>query len=713
MTRQHTPVQMYRPTHSKTTQGDSLTLDRFAYGTNLERTTGHRERSHASWPPAYDYRLSYLDLANEVPALGAELHTELETLRAMVEAEWRRCHAVTSHAAASMQDAAAIARCLRRIAELLPGEADRRALGLRADLVERGHVDGTLAAVAGIDEDITIVAGKLAAVHGKQAGELPTAFGCVRDTASQTSITAARARLGDVTAYLLGLHEQLRLGEVPAFTATRLFFMAGEGNRHPKHIAYFLPEDEAVERRTFQKMYYFANAHRALIDAVSLPLGRRLLNLGLRLPASAASLGAIPALSALAHQFGRSVLRAGAFAALDAADRWASSTLQETAAGVFGMLVLAELLAPRLGLEPSDVVVHHLTECLRYVDRGLGNYPDSDAMYLQLNYLVMSGALALDGGAPRLTGEPAAVIDGFRSMARVLADTLLAGQVADALTFYRAYGPAGSHALQPLLVTLREEPPKTIDYLQESRISARARESSLPAVPATNLAKDVLRDFYCRPVNDTTLNRYEVWERGGAVGDSVTPSIYCPEYRMHMVLKILSLPRQHERVFSIGCGNAFVESDLQARGLPVQAIDCLEEAVKLAAAKGVDAFTADFHGLAPGHLAGFGVVYADGLIGHLYHPETGLTGFFETMAALKPPPGSWLVLSNDAPADPGAGVTPHGKVPGFWLFSPEYLRDVAQRFGYTVLEAYSFPYERPLSGLRNRTICVARATRGV
>jgi hypothetical protein len=26
-----------------------------------------------------------------------------------------------------------------------------------------------------------------------------------------------------------------------------------------------------------------------------------------------------------------------------------------------------------------------------------------------------------------------------------------------------------------------------------------------------------------------------------------------------------------------------------------------------------------------------------------------------------------------------------------------------------VLEAYSFPYERPLSGLRNRTICVARA----
>jgi hypothetical protein len=179
-----------------------------------------------------------------------------------------------------------------------------------------------------------------------------------------------------------------------------------------------------------------------------------------------------------------------------------------------------------------------------------------------------------------------------------------------------------------------------------------------------------------------------------------------------MVLKVLSLPKPYERVFSIGCGNAFVEADLQARGLPVQAIDCNDEAVVLAASKGVDAFTADYHALAPGHLASFGVVYADGLLGHLYHPDTGLTAFFETLLALKPPPGSWLVLSNDAPAEAGAAVTPHGKVQGFWLFSPEYLRDAAQRFGYTVIESYSFPYERPVSGLRNRTICVARAARG-
>lgn len=672
-----------------------MTPDRFAYGTNLERATSRRGRSDASWPPAYDYRLSYLDLTNEVPALGAGLPAELETLRAAVEAEWKRSHALGGHASAALQDAAAIARCLRRIAELLPGPADRRALGLRADAVERGHDGATLAALAAIDEDITIVAGKLASS--------PTAFGSVRDAASQASVAAARARLGDVTAYLLGLHEQLRLGEVPAFTATRLFFMAGDGDRHPKHVAYLLPDDEGP------KTYYFANTHRALIDVASLPLGRRLLQLGVRLPASAASFGAIPALGVLAQQFGRSVVRADALAALAAADRWAAHVLHETAAGVFGALVLAELLAPRLGLEPSDVVAYHLAECLRYVDRGLGNFPDSDGSYLQLNYLASSGVLTLDGSAPRLTGEPGGVIAGLRSMARVLADTLLAGQVDHALAFYRAYGPAGGHALHPLLVALRDEPPRTIAYRQEPRLAARDRDPAPAAGRSANPARDVLHDFYCRPVGDTALNRYEVWERGGAVGDSVTPSIYCPEYRTHMVLKILSLPRPHDRVFSIGCGNAFVESDLQTRGLPVQAIDCLEEAVVLAAAKGVDAFTADFHALPPGHLASFGVVYADGLLGHLYDPETGLAGFFETLAALKPPPGSWLVMSNDAPAQPDAGVAPHGKVPGFWLFSPEYLRETAQRFGYTVTESYSFPYERPLSGLRNRTVCVARA----
>src|SRR5262245_11466294 len=95
-----------------------------------------------------------------------------------------------------------------------------------------------------------------------------------------------------------------------------------------------------------------------------------------------------------------------------------------------------------------------------------------------------------------------------------------------------------------------------------------------------------IHEFYCRP-NSTCLggplrSRYEIWEKGEAFNDSVTPSTYCADYRAHMVLKIASLSKQQANIFSIGCGNAFVEADLVAEGFHVQAIDCNAEAVELA-----------------------------------------------------------------------------------------------------------------------------------
>jgi len=227
--------------------------------------------------------------------------------------------------------------------------------------------------------------------------------------------------------------------------------------------------------------------------------------------------------------------------------------------------------------------------------------------------------------------------------------------------------------------------------------------------PAAVKQQDALREFYCSPLADGR-NRYEVWEQGEACGDSVTPSTYCPEYRSHMVLKMMWLSKPRGRVFSIGCGNAFIETDLQARGMRVQAIDCNQEAVDLAVGKGVDAFAADYYKLPSGHLAYFDVVYADGLLGHVYRPDTGLDGFFSTLRKLAVPIGSWIVLSNDAPPQPEKPVTPHPSLSGFWLFSREYVREAVERGGYTVVECYSFPYERPVSGLRSRTICFAHLT---
>jgi hypothetical protein len=228
----------------------------------------------------------------------------------------------------------------------------------------------------------------------------------------------------------------------------------------------------------------------------------------------------------------------------------------------------------------------------------------------------------------------------------------------------------------------------------------------------TTAATDEVRDFYCLPrstsAGEPLRSRYEIWEKGEAFKDSVTPSTYCSAYRSHMGLKIRSLTNRNGNVFSIGCGNAFVEADLVAKGLRVQAIDYNHEAVELAVAKGVEAFTSDYWDLQPGCLAAVDTIYADGLLGHLYQPGQGLDAFFGTLETLKPRPGSWMVLSNDAPLQSGSSVAPNESVNGFWLLSRAYLTETLQRFNFVVWESYSFPYERPVSGIRNRTICVAR-----
>lgn len=446
---------------------DDMRTDRFAYLSNVKPANHYRGWRNAFWPAGDDYRVFFLDIIPESPSFDSTLFKDLEALRWAVEANWQHHKAGGAHKR-RMHDPALIAECLRRIAVRLPGENDRLALELRADAVERGYNGDTLLALAGMTEDITIVAGTISTWFGKEMGGLPTAFGCVSDSERQSSIRTGMDHLDDIRTYARSIQASLRIGEVPAFAAARLFFMAGEGNRHPKHIAYFLPEDEGVKYSPFKKTYHFTNTHCALLNAISLPLARRFLNMDKPPAANAMDLYPIPVLGVWAHEVGHFVHREGvSFAELNAADRWASVTLQEMAADVFGTLALAQVLSEVFDFTVADVISYHLAECLRYVDRGLGFFPDSDGMYLQLNYLVSFGAMTVESHVPRLCVDPDVVVAGFRSMARVLADTLLAGDVKRALSFHRSYGPGSSDHLAPLINALREESPKTIEYLQE------------------------------------------------------------------------------------------------------------------------------------------------------------------------------------------------------------------------------------------------------
>ncbi|KXK61534.1 hypothetical protein AWW66_13180 [Micromonospora rosaria] len=439
--------------------------DRFDHAANLTQAGTYRDHRAAHWPPSSTYDLIPVDLAASTPDLGAEFPAALAQLRAAVDAEWSHAkeHGIAERR--RFADPAAVAAAVRRVAGLLPGETDRRAALLRADAVEHGYEEHILKELAGLEEEVTLVAGQVSTWYGKDLRGLPTAFACRRDEQRHADVTRALEFLPDVPPYLTRLHADLRLGELPAFGATELFFMAGEGDLHPKHIAYFLPEDEGVKYSPFKKTYYFTNTHAALVRGVSAPLAAEFLAFDTPFEPDAPRFAAIPTLGVLSHEFGHFVQRpATSFAALNAADRWASVVLQEVAADVFGVLILTEVWAERLGLAPADVLAYYLAECLRYVSRGLGHFPDSDGMYLQLSYLVQVGALAPDGA--RLAGEASVVLAGLRSLARVLADFLLAGEADLALKLYRNHGPANAEVLRPLVNELRARPAGSVEYGQ-------------------------------------------------------------------------------------------------------------------------------------------------------------------------------------------------------------------------------------------------------
>lgn len=446
-----------------------MTGTRFDYAVNLDRAGSYRAHRSAIWPPAERLEVACLDLAATAPDLDDPAVEALARLRDAVDAEWRRTKVDGPPARTRFTDPGPIAAALRQVGEHLPEAVDRRAIALRADAIEGGYDDEILEALADLEEEVAVVAGQIATWYGKQLGGLPTAFACRRDAALQARVQEAAGDTSDVSAYLAALHADLLLGDTPAFLATQLFFMAGEGDLHPKHIAYFLPEDEGVKYSPFKKTYYFANTHRALLTHLSAPLAARYLDIGVTLDPGAERFAAIPTLGVLGHELGHCVHRpATAYKPLNAADRWVSVVLQETAADVFGALILADVWAPRLGIDPADALTYYLSECLRYVNRGLGHFPDSDGMFLQLSYYAQLGALVVeDGPTPRLVSDPPTVLAGLRSLARVLADAFLAGTAEPALALHHAFGPTSTAPLRAFVDEMARRPATSIEYTQE------------------------------------------------------------------------------------------------------------------------------------------------------------------------------------------------------------------------------------------------------
>lgn len=218
---------------------------------------------------------------------------------------------------------------------------------------------------------------------------------------------------------------------------------------------------------------------------------------------------------------------------------------------------------------------------------------------------------------------------------------------------------------------------------------------------------DQLRRFYLDPT-DHGESLFATWERGDARGDSVTPSTYSPRYRQWMYDLLHGfLTDRPGGVISIGSGNAVIESRLVRAGYRVLAVDVLAEAVELARRKGIDAVQADVRRWSP-PAEPWTLVYADGVLGHLYDPVEGLFPILTQLRSWLEPAEGTLVISNDRPRNV-ADVEPAAGVPGFCWLSEEYLRKQAAAAGFHELSCATFGYRRPVSGRRERAVLTVRA----
>ena len=215
-----------------------------------------------------------------------------------------------------------------------------------------------------------------------------------------------------------------------------------------------------------------------------------------------------------------------------------------------------------------------------------------------------------------------------------------------------------------------------------------------------------VRDYYLQD-DDGEPSIFHVWERGAGRGNVTTPSTSSEPYRLWIteLLRGRLAESPNPALLSVGCGNAVVEAGLVAEGHRVLGVDPMEPAVELAKAKGVEVICADALNWTPPP-GPWTVVYADGSLGHLYDPDTGVRPALERFKSWLPDGGT-LVLSVDPPWNGETEVSKHADVRYYFLPEP-YLHRQVEECGFHDVTSTVFVFEKPITGPRDRLVVTAR-----
>jgi hypothetical protein len=436
------------------------------------------------WPIDDQHGVGHVQLDGEPPANAAEVMPLLLQLAAQSDA----MRSLQSADGETLSESAAsvlrgeMAERMRELADLLDADS-AAAVRLRAKSLSGGieHREMTLEiARSGSPPALEIVCGPLCTWRMKTRIGLHSFVAAARDERQQALLNelddSLEQALAPVEAEIgaSGMRVPFKL----PMNVTNLLLSAGEAAGHPKHFAYFMPEDEWVDGLPIeeQRTLYMRNVHLARYSVITIPLAEKLLSGPMRAADVPIADTLMPWIRG--HDHGHNVVVPST-----CYDEWMETlgiepfmALQEAIADVYGFLMtISDAWLGITGVSRLDMCATHMAELLHYLRRGPKYYGDPGAAYVELSFLAENGFVEIDE-AGRVSWNEEDFCRGMAALASALTEsTVGAPDETGSEALLARYGWPTETAAMRTFDAMREElthVPTSIAFYRTSDVAA-------------------------------------------------------------------------------------------------------------------------------------------------------------------------------------------------------------------------------------------------
>lgn len=357
------------------------------------------------WPIEDQHGVGHVRLDGEPPSNAAEamplllkLAAQSEAMRSLQSADGEE---LCADAASVLRGE--MAEAMRELAELVDPES-AEIIRLRAKGLSGGieHREMTLEiARSGPPPALEVVCGPLCTWRMKTRVGLHSFLVAARDEAQQELLDRLDDSLEDALREVeaeIGAEGMYVPFKLP-MNVTNLLLSAGECAGHPKHFAYFMPEDEWVDGLPLseQRTLYMRNVHLARYETITIPLAEELLDGPMRAADVPIETTLMPWIRG--HDHGHNVIVPST-----SYDEWMETlgiepfmALQEAIADVYGfLLTISQPWSELTGASRLEMAATHIAELLHYMRRGPKYYGDPGAAYVELSFLAENGFVEID-----------------------------------------------------------------------------------------------------------------------------------------------------------------------------------------------------------------------------------------------------------------------------------------------------------------------------